>query len=91
MPANVIERTKILKTALTRHIPDAKITEDVCKAIWFLDIKKAGNHAVVEVREAGYGISDIRNVVGFEGPEHVFDDVKDVLIKITEILGRSES
>lgn len=89
MPAKVVERTETLKAALSRDIPDAEVTEDICKAVCFLDIKKAGNHAVVEVREAGYGISDIRNVEGFEGPEHVFHDEKDALKKIREILGRN--
>jgi len=58
------------------------------KCCW-LDIEKGKKHVVVEIREAGYGVSDLDNVVGFEGPEEVYEHPEDVLKRIGEILTKA--
>lgn len=86
MPMKVMLRAAKLKDAVRVSIPDAVVKEDIGAAIWWLDITRGKKHAVVEIREAGYGISDLDNVVGFEGPETVLDYPEDALKKIDEIL-----
>lgn len=75
-----------LKDAVATSIPVATVKEDVCTSIWWLDIEKGKKHVVVEIREAGYGVSDLDNVEGFEGPEDLYDYPEDALKKIDEIL-----
>lgn len=75
-----------LKDAVKTTIPEAVMTEDVCVASWWLDITKGKKHVVVEIREAGYGVSDLDKVVGFEGPEDVYEHPEEALKKIDEIL-----
>lgn len=60
--------------------------DDICVGTWWLDIEKGKKHVVVEIREDGFGVSDLDNVIGFEGPDHVYEYPEDTMKRIVEIL-----
>lgn len=89
MPMKVVLGAEKLKDAVKTAIPEAVMTEDICVASWWLDIKKGKKHVVVEIREAGYGVSDLDKVDAFEGPEDVYEHPEEALKKIDEILKKA--
>ena len=84
----VFLKSEKLKDSIKIGIPDATVKEEVTISgeVRWLDVTKGKKHAVVQIEHRGYGISDLDHVVGFEGPEHVFEYPEEAYHKVREIL-----